>query len=47
MRTRHLLMLTLMATYVAGAAMRSSENVLLNGRFETDQTDLPLFYGEL
>ena len=44
MCTRFLMMLTLLATYVAGAAVRSGENVLLNGRFETDQTDLPLYW---
>ncbi len=36
--------LTVLATWIAGAEVKVGENILLNGRFETDQTDLPLYW---
>lgn len=44
MRRTCLLAVAALAAMFAGAEVKLGENILLNGRFETDQTDLPLYW---
>ena len=42
MKTTFLALIAICATDIAVAAVKPGENILVNGRFEADQTDLPL-----